>query len=266
MVERPTDQDLNAYIDGELSPQDDARVARAVAQYPKIAAQVANLTRLKSALSGLGDEMPRAVAVPHSHRPVRWFGMAASIGLLIAVGIAMLTGFTPFGQEDDGWYREAVAEHVAWARDPSLPDAAEVEANLFLASVERFGLPVQTPDLTSASLRLTYMRYLPAVESAAPALHLGYTGRRGCKVTLWVSASPEGLGTALTESRVDKLRGFRWRSGETAYALFATGMEERRFTVIANKVYEATRERRGFDDGTRMALKNASTGVPPCQA
>jgi hypothetical protein len=43
-------------------------------------------------------------------------------------------------------------------------------------------------------------------------------------------------------------------------------MAERRFTVIANKVYEATREQRGFDDGTRMALKNASSGVPPCQA
>jgi hypothetical protein len=227
---------------------------------------VASLTRLKSALSGLRDEMPRTVALPRSHRSIRWPALAASVGLLIAAGVAILTGFMPFGQEDNGWYREALAEHADWARDPALPGAEVVDANLFLANVERFDLPVQTPDLTSASLRLTYLHYYPATESAAAALHLGYTGQRGCKVTLWVSAGAEGLGTALTESRVDSLRGFRWRSGETAYALFATGMAERRFTVIANKVYEATQTRRGFDEDTRIALKSASTSVPPCRA
>ena len=266
MIGRPTDQDLNAYIDGELSPHDDAHVARAIAQDPTIAARVASLTRLKSALSELGDEMTPPLALPQPQRSIRWSGMAASIGILIAAGIAVLTMFTPSGQEDDGWYREALAEHADWAADPAIPDAREVDANLFLASVERFGLPVQTPDLTSASLRLTYLHFLPTTETAAAALHLGYTGRRGCRVTLWVSAAPEGLGTALTETRVDNLRGFRWRSGETAYALFATGMAQHRFTVIASKVYEATRSRRGFDEDTRMALKNASTSAPPCRA
>ena len=267
MAERPTEQDLNAYIDGELSPRDDARVARAIAQDPKIAARVASLTRLKSALSGLTDEdgMHRPVVLPYSQRPLRWRRVAASVGFLVAAGVALLALFPPFGAGDDGWYREALAEHTDWALDPALPDAQEVDANLFLASVDRFGLPVQTPDLTSAGLRLTYLRYYPATETAAAALHLGYTGRRGCKVTLWVSAAPEDLGTALSESRVDNLRGYRWRSGATAYALVATGMAERRFTVIAGKVYEATRSRRGFDEETRMALRSASTSVPPCR-
>ena len=164
MIERPTEQDLNAYVDSELSPQDDARVAQAIAQDPNIAARVATLTRLKSMLSTLGNDIPRAPALPVSRRPTGWLGIAASVGLLVAVGAAMLAGLTPFGQNDDGWYREALAAHTDWARDPSLPDAREVDANLFLASVERFGLPVQTPDLTSASLRLTYMRYLAATE------------------------------------------------------------------------------------------------------
>ena len=167
MIERPTEQDLNAYVDSELSPQDDARVAQAIAQDPKIAARVATLTRLKSALSSLANDVPSAPALPDSRRSTGWLGIAASVGLLIAVGAAMLTGLTRFGQDDDGWYREALAGHTDWARDPSLPDAREVDANLFLASVERFGLPVQTPDLTSASLRLTYLRYLAATETAA---------------------------------------------------------------------------------------------------
>lgn len=266
MTGRPTEQDLNAYIDGELSPRDDARVARAIAQDPQLAARVASLTRLKSSLSDLAGELARPVAFPDSRRTVRWFGIAAALGLLVAAGIVALMAYTPFGIVDDAWYREAMVEHTQWARDPARPDAQVVDANLFLASAERFGLPVQTPDLSSAGLRLTYLQFYPATDAAAAALHMGYTGRRGCKVTLWLSAAPDGLGTELAETRIDDLRGFRWRSGENAYALFATGMAERRFTVIAGKVYEATRSRSGFDDETQMALRSASTGAPPCRA
>ena len=60
--------------------------------------------------------------------------------------------------------------------------------------------------------------------------------------------------------------GYRWRVGRVAYALFATGMAEARFSMIAGKVYKSTREHRGFDEETRMALNQASTTAPPCAA
>lgn len=266
MTHDPTEQDLNAYIDGELSPEDSARVARAIAQDKSLAAQVASLTRVKSALSALNDELPRTVALPDPHRAVRWLGTAAALGLLIAAGIVLMITLAVLGRHDDRWYQQAVAEHSNWAREPALSNAREVDANLFLASVERFALPVQTPDLTSAGLRLTYLRYTAPTETLTEALHLGYTGRHGCKLTLWVSPAPPGLSTALIESRFNNLRGFRWRSGETAYALFATGMAEKRFTVIARKVHQATLNHQGFDEKTRVALKNASSTAPPCRA
>lgn len=266
MTRRPTEQQLNAYIDGELSPREVAAVAKAIAEDPAIAARVATLTRLKSSLSGLSEQPPLPLTLPRPRRSAGLLAVAASFALLLAVGIGLLTGSNLLGHEDDSWYREARIEHANWALEPAAPNAREVEANLFLASIERIAVPVQTPDLTSAKLRLTYLQYYRATDTAPAALHLGYTGRRGCKVSLWVTEAPLGLDTDLTESRVDKLRGFRWRSGRTAYALFATGMAERRFTVIANKVYEATRQQHGFDDGTRLALRNASTDVPPCLA
>ena len=263
MDQQPTDRELSAYVDGELPQPDVARVASAVAGDPVIAARVATLTRLKSALAGLAEEARPAIMPPRSRRTAGMLALAASIGLVLAVGVWMLTGLLG---DDDGWYDDARAGHIAWAQTPSSPDARVVDANLFLSNLERFGLPVQTPDLTSARLRLTYLRYIPAADTAPAALHLGYTGRRGCKITLWVAAAPDGLGKKLTESRVGALRGFRWRSGGTAYALFATGMAERRFTVIADKVYEATRRQRGLDTDARMALKSASSTAPPCRA
>ena len=51
-----TEELLNAYVDGELSPDDDARVAQAIARDPGLAARVATLSRVKSALSGLAAE------------------------------------------------------------------------------------------------------------------------------------------------------------------------------------------------------------------
>lgn len=266
MTDRPTEQDLNAYIDGELSPEDDARVARAVAEDKVIANRVASLTRVKSALNALGEDLPRSVALQDPHRTIRWLGAAAALGLLVAVGVVLMISHALLGRQDDGWYQRALAHHSDWVRDPALPDAREVDANLFLAGIERFGHTVQTPDLTTAGLRLTYLQYVAPTETRAAALHLGYTGRRGCKVTLWVSTAPPGLGTSLVESRFDNLRGFRWRSGKTAYALFATGMAESRFTVIARKVHQSTLRQQGFDEETRMALKNASARVPPCHA
>jgi len=266
MTRHPTERQLNAYVDGELTPHEDARIARAIAEDPAVAARVATLTRLKSSLSELAEQPPHPIAMPRPRRPASLLALAASFGLLLAVGAGILMDFNFFSQEDDAWYREARLEHANWAVTPAAPNAREVEANLILVSLERIAIPVQAPDLTSAKLRLTYLQYYQATDTAPAALHLGYTGQRGCKVTLWVTQAPRGLDTKLAESRVDSLRGFRWRAGRTAYALFATGMAERRFTVIASKVYEASRRRRGFDDGTQTVLRNASSGVPPCQA
>lgn len=266
MVERPTDKELNAYVDAELSPQDDARVAQAIAQDPSLAARVASLTRLKSTLSVLTDDLPRPSPLPDPRRSIRWLSVAASAAILLVAGIVLSMTSSLLGPEDDGWYREAVAEHKSWALTPAAPDAPKVDANLFLAGLEELGLPVQTPDLSSAGLRLTYLQVLPSTDKVATALHLGYTGRHGCKVTLWATAAPAALGIRPIESRDGDLRGFRWRSGETAYALFATGMAEGRFAVIVDKVYEATQRRRGFDAETRMALRRATTDAPPCRA
>lgn len=266
MIERPTEQELNAYVDGELAPRDVARVARAIALDSTIASRVATLTRLKSAMAVIAEDSGGEIDLPRSVRSPGYLAIAASVALFFAVAIAWMSGIGPFGSNENAWFEEARKEHAAWAVNPANPNAREVEANLHLVNLDRFGLPFQTPDLTSAKLRLTYEHFYKAKRTAPNALHLGYTGRRGCKVTLWVTRAPEGLGTRLTEVRQDKVRGFRWRVGDTAYALFATGMEEQRLNVIAKEVFESTRRMRGFDERTRTALNEASTGIPPCQA
>jgi anti-sigma factor RsiW len=266
MTEFVTEDLLNAYVDGELSPEDDARMAQAIARDPALAARVATLSRVKSALAGLADEPAGRIHLPGRQLSKTMLAIAASVGLLVAFLSGMLTGIPQFGEESNRWHREAASIHAEWASGPAMPDASEVDANLYLASIDRLNLPFQAPDLTSAKLRLTYLKLYEADPEYPAALHLGYTGRRGCQLTLWVTAAPRKLDTSLTEFREDKMRSFRWRQGKIAYALFATGMAENRFTMIAAKVHEATREMRGFDDETRLALREVSGKAPPCAA
>ena len=262
-----TEELLNAYVDGELSLDDDARVAQAIACDPGLAAHVATLSRVKSALSGLAAEPPKPIHLPSHHWSKAMLAVAASVGLFVAVISGVATGFLHFGNDQgSSWYQEAAVAHAEWVSGPSASDAREVDANLYLANLDRLNLPAQAPDLNSAKLRLTYLKFYEADTDYSAALHLGYTGQRGCRLTLWATAAPHTLDTRLAEFREGKMRSFRWRQGRIAYALFATGMAENRFTMIAAKVHEATRKMRGFDNETRMALREVSGKAPPCAA
>lgn len=266
MSDYPTEELLHAYVDGELSPGDDARVAQAIAQDPRLARRVATLSRVKLALSGLAVAPPTQVRLPNLRWSRAMLAVAASVGLLVAVLSGMLTGLFHFGGGVEHWARQAAIAHAEWASVPASPDATEVDANLYLASMDRLKLPVHAPDLTSAKLWLTYLKLIEAEGEHPAALHLGYTGRHGCRLTLWVTAAPHGADTGLSEFREGNTRSFRWNQDRIAYALFATGMAEDRFTMIAVKVHEATRKMRGFDDETRMALQEVSGKAPPCAA
>lgn len=262
----PSDELLNAYVDGELSPEEYARVAEAIAGNPRLAARVATLSQVKSALSGLAVAPPRKIHIPRNRWSRGMMAAAASLALFLVVISSLLPKISDPAKDQNYWYRVAAATHAQWIREPAKPNAKEVDANLYLASADRLNLPIQAPDLTSARLRLTYLQFYDADGGTPAALHLGYTGRHGCHLSLWITKAPAGLGKELTEIRDGPMRSFRWRAGKVAYALFATGMAEQRFTMIADKVYQATRMRKGFDEETRTALNNVSRKAPPCAA
>lgn len=266
MKNYPTEEMLSAYVDGELSPEDDARVADAVARSPQLAARVATLSRVKSRLAALATEPAESVEFPRKRWSKAMTAVAASIAAFVVLISGVLTVYLTFGEDSRDWYETAAATHSGWVMQPASQNAGEIDANIYLAHVNRLQLPVYAPDLNDARLRLTHIRFMEGNTGRPAALHLGYTGQRGCKVTLWVTNASKGMSAKLIETREEKLRGFRWRAGKVAYALFATGMAENRFTTIADKVYEATSESHGLDDQMRMALNEASQSAPPCSA
>lgn len=265
----PSDEFLNAYVDGELSPHDRAWVAHAIAANPGIADKVAALARLKSVVSGLGDDRALGLedlGVAKSRNSRAFARVAASVAAVLLV--AGLAAGAYWGWRDTkaaALVAEAKGRHLAWLAEDTVAQGDEDTARLVRAAMRQRHVPAHIPDMRSAKLALSGVAYF--TDAAAPgAMQLRYTGRRGCRVSLWLSQGPSPLATTLTESDDGRSRGFYWRVDEVSYALFATGMDTNRFTLLARNVYEATRDHREPPAQHERELRVATDTAAPCRA
>ena len=137
---------------------------------------------------------------------------------------------------------------------------------MLLSSLHRLGPEAHVPDLSASRLTISMITTIPASGADGPALHIGYTGTRGCHVSLWISPAGGNLGPRLVERRAGPLRSFVWRAGSLAYVLINSGMDEGRFSLLARTVHRATLERLPLDAETRMALRESREASMPCSA
>jgi hypothetical protein len=192
--------------------------------------------------------------------------LAASLGLVLAIGLA--ASLVP--NRDQGppsWVTQARAQHEAWTapQDQALPEVGGV----VLVALGEAGaggyLRAYIPNLKSARLTLTHLESVTLADGSA-ALHAGYRGTRGCKVSLLVLPGGEDLPRELTRRDEGALRAFAWQAGPLGYVLLAEGMDAARLILIAETVHRATLENAPFDGETRTALRQSRERSQPCQA
>ncbi len=126
-------------------------------------------------------------------------------------------------------------------------------------------LKAYLPDLKSARLTLTHLESVTLADGGA-ALHAGYRGTRGCKISLLIMPGGENLPRELTRRDDAALRAFAWRAGPLGYVLLAEGMDEARLELIAETVHRATIENSPVDAETRTALRESRERSQPCLA
>lgn len=266
----PSDEDLNAYVDGELSPHDRAKVAQAVAGDSRLAEKVAALARLKSVVSGLTDDCSMTLddLGLAERRPSRT-AVRIAASLLVAALVAGTTAgiWNWRNAKVDAWVALAKTQHLAWlAEDEAQPERAS-PATLRLAAQRHLTVPAHIPDMRSANLALSAIHYgADPADASAEIMQLRYTGQRGCRVSLTLSRGRTALDTSLAEFIEGHSRGFYWRVGDIGYALFATGMDDRRFSLLARNVYEATRDNHAAPPAMRRELRVATASAKPCSA
>lgn len=250
-----TDEQLCAYIDGELDAGDRLLIEQALAADERLRAKLASWTAqthgLRKALAeDLNDELPERLlrmarrrsspgklAAPlRSHWAWLWARLRASPGPAGAVAFAALIGMvvgrmlTPAPDMDDQLVRLAAVAHHVYSPDKRQPVEWKGEDPALLTWISRrLNAKVTAPDLDG--YRFLGGRLLAGAEE--PAAQFMYEEASGLRLTLFVRT--EGAASRHSEPRCDAYRGVQvcyWYADDVAYAL-AGEVGEGRLSALA---------------------------------
>ena len=248
---------LNAYVDGELEPDQAAQVAAALAHDREAAAQVATLAKLRATVKAASPlPAPPPFALPRARpRAARWLPWAAAACLALLVGAASLG--IGHRQAPGSSLSAAVAAHQLWLAQTMPGEAPRLGVEL--AGADAGALP----DLTLASLRLVHLSLDPAGRRGGGML-AGYVGPNGCRVGLWIAPVEATLPLQPAAQDRDGLAIRAWRGERASYALLGRGIDPARLDGIAALVARITRDEPGIPREQVAALAEARSVGPAC--
>ncbi|BCB21259.1 anti-sigma factor [Bosea sp. ANAM02] len=244
---------LNAYVDGELEPDQAAKVAAALAHDREAAAQVATLTKLRATVKAASPmPAPPPFMLPQVRpRVARWLPWAVAACLVLIVGAASF-GLS-YRQSPGSSLSAAVAAHQLWLAQATPGEAPRLGVEL--AGADAGALP----DLSLASLRLVHLSLDPAGRRGGGML-AGYVGPNGCRVGLWIAPVEAALPLQPAVQDRDGLLVRAWRDERASYALLGRGIDPARIDGIATLVARITRD----EPGTPREQVAARSVGPAC--
>lgn len=250
---------LNALLDGELDTAARAELLDRVANEPSLARELSALGRLKSVLADSMEVPDIPLPAPRRRRPLLAAALAAGLALAAVTSLVWLQR-DPDPSPGGASVAWAVEAHRAWTPAPGQ------KASEGLMRPARAAADAYVPDLSAARLFVAYVGERQA-SGGGRALVVGYSGTRGCRLTLVVSrAAGKTLGDAPAGFDIDGVLARGWRVGEAGYIVLADGMGGPRFALIADSVYRASLERLPLDGPTRMHLARSRARSEACRA
>jgi anti-sigma factor RsiW len=236
------EDELHAYVDGQLERQQVPQVLARLELDPEAAAAV-RAYRAQSALLHaafdpvLSELVPARLALRERvRRPL--LRAAAAIAWLAA---GTLLGWSVRDLRDPppgpGLPRHAAAAHAIFVpevRHPVEVQAAE-EKHLVGWLSKRLGTRVRIPSLAAHGFELLGGRLLP--ESARPGAQFMYQDAAGRRLTLYLSTDVSNRDSAFRYSREGRVHVFYWIDREVGYALSGE-LEKAEMLAVARTVYE----------------------------
>lgn len=259
---RPDFEEICAYVDGELDAVAAARIALAAARDGAVAAQIAQLTELKSLLPAA--VLDGKAANFELDAPTQRGGSSRHIGAIAAslLVLGILVGGAAFAPSistsGPSEYEIALARHHDWALRGDVPSTTDDPATRTAAIEQRF----VAPDLSAAQLSL---RVAETFERGAGVVrHFGYVGTRGCKLSLFVmfdgsSFSPEAQNPSGP-------RRAAWSNDGVGFLAIADGMDERHFETIVAVLRDFSIERVPIAQPSVDQLVASRSRSKPCIA
>jgi anti-sigma factor RsiW len=270
-----TEDDLHAYLDGQLSAERRGEVEAYLAAHPeeklRVDAYKAQNTALRQLFNPVVDEtvpasllvlteQPQAVksnalpqadflrgAVNPQKQPFlsRWSVQRIAAGLVIAV-LSGAAGWLGHGQyqttertvQVTPLPRQAAVAHVVYSPDVRRPVevTADQEDQLVKWLSKRLGTPVSPPKLGALGYELIGGRLLPG--NTGPVAQFMYHDSSGQRLTLYVSTeNASNRDTAFRFAKEGPVNVFYWVDGKFGYALSA-GIDKKELARVATAVYD----------------------------
>ncbi len=224
-----SEDELHAYVDGELDSERRQAVERYLAEHPEAAERVRDFASYNRALHQaydrvLDEPLPIGMARP---RAALWHAWALRAAAAIALLVVGATGgwWGKTAVEGDVAQRPNIASRAAVAHAVYTPEdrhPVEIEGgneeHLVNWLSKRIGAPLKTPKLTEAGYRLVGGRLVPA--SSAPAAYFMYENDAGHRITLYARARyPNEKKTAFRYSYQGDIGVFYWMDERLGYAV-----------------------------------------------
>ncbi len=246
-----TEEELHAYIDGELPADRIAALEAWLASHPedmaKIAAWRAQIDAIRSRYGAVADEpVPSRFDLEQLAFPDRsWKRVAAAAAVAAFIfggaggwfahsGFERVTGVSPNGFEAfTADAVEAYRLYVVEVRHPVEVPAADAE-HLVQWLSKRVGYQLSAPDLEKVGLKLVGGRLLPGPTGAAAFFM--YENASGERYTLYCGRS-ETPSTALRYADTGPAKAVYWVNNEVAYVISGQGNRDA-VNNVANIAYE----------------------------
>ncbi|HLA19835.1 MAG TPA: anti-sigma factor [Pseudolabrys sp.] len=246
-----TEDELHAFVDGELPADRQAAVTAWLVAHPEHAAQVgtwrAQADRIRARYGAVaGEPVPERLKLDQVMRRERasgrtWAAMAAAAAI-VAFMVGGLAGWMARGASaaSPNGLETFIAEaldayklYVVEVRHPvEVPGNERPHLTQWLS--KRLGAELRIPDLQSIGLNLVGGRLLPGPTGAA-AFYM-FEGASGERFTIYgaTTATPQ---TALRFKSVDRVAAFYWVDDKVAYVVSGPADRER-LEKVAKTVYE----------------------------
>lgn len=255
--DRITEQDLHAYLDGELDADSRAEIESWLAEHPDEADKLTDWRTRNTQLHALFDDVlaepipsKMATALEQRARPANlgtWWRGAAAILLLVAgvgAGWVLRGELGPPDSENpvrladsENFVRRAVSAHVVYVRERrhAVEVWAKEERHLVAWLSKRLRHKVKAPYLADAGFRLVGGRLLP--DEGAPAAQFMYEDKAKRRVTLYTRRTRGDGDPAFRFEGRGNLSAFYWVGGPLAFALLGE-MKREELLALARTVSE----------------------------
>jgi anti-sigma factor RsiW len=243
-----TEDELHAYVDGELADERRPAVEVWLAAHPEDAARVAAWRLQSDAIRArysdvAAQPIPTKLKLSRMTYASRSWKIATAAAVTVAFFLGGLAGWMARERAGDApsdferLTAQAIDAHKVYTvevRHPVEVVAADAE-HLQQWLSKRLGYPLRAPNLAAQGLKLVGGRLLPTPTGAAAAFFM-YENASGERFTLYC-AKANTPNTAMHYNAADKAGAIYWVDGNVAYIV--SGVSERqKLWQVARAAYE----------------------------